>query len=164
MLTGLLLVACSAFFLITEDHMPRVGTAHSGLGPSRQSLIKKMPPQTPPQANLMEASPQLRFPLPGSHWLCPGDRNEAAQPSVLVCASSPCQLLKSVDITLGYPDLHSTPQIPALSFFLPSRIFHHSPPWLPSYVYIHSSLQLVRSRGPRGPRSIRSACVQCLGP
>ena len=72
LLTGLLLLACSATFL-TQDHLFRGDTAHSGLGPpisiidlentltdlSPGSVMEAIP-QLP--GSLMEAIPQL----PGS--------------------------------------------------------------------------------------------------
>jgi hypothetical protein len=51
----------------TQNHQSRGGIAQSGWDPGGtlpyQSLIKKMPPQTRPQAGVTEAIPPLGFPL-----------------------------------------------------------------------------------------------------
>ena len=55
------LVPCGLLSLLsyrTQDHQPRGGTTHNGLGPLK-SLIKKMPYRL---ANQIEAISQLRFP------------------------------------------------------------------------------------------------------
>lgn len=47
-----------------QDHLQRVGTAHRGLGSSPTSIInQENVPQACPQANLVGAFSQLRFPL-----------------------------------------------------------------------------------------------------
>lgn len=50
----------------------------------RQSLIKKMPPQTCLQADLKEAIPHLRFLFPDDSSLCQLDRSPRAQFAVVV--------------------------------------------------------------------------------
>lgn len=52
------------------DHLSRAGTTHCGM--SSLTLTKKMPGRTHLQANLTEAIPQPRFPLPKCLWFVPG--------------------------------------------------------------------------------------------
>ena len=52
-----------------------VGTIHTRLDHHSSTISQDTPPQTCPQANLMEAIPQLRFPPLRYLSLCPVDKN-----------------------------------------------------------------------------------------
>ena len=59
----------SLFSYRTQDQQPRSDTNHRTWALLHQSPIKKMHPQACPEANLVKAFSQLRFPL--SKWLQP---------------------------------------------------------------------------------------------
>lgn len=48
----------------TGDHLPRDGTAPSGLNPPMSIITQENAPETSLQASLSEASSQVRLPLP----------------------------------------------------------------------------------------------------
>jgi hypothetical protein len=64
LVTGLLIMTCSACFLIEpRTTSPGIGTTHNGLGPPHQSLINKMPYRLDQEPDLAGAFSQLRIPL-----------------------------------------------------------------------------------------------------
>lgn len=58
---------------MTQDHLPRVGTVHIGLGPLKPIINQGNVSKTRPHANLMEANPQVKFPDDSS--FCQLDKN-----------------------------------------------------------------------------------------
>ena len=56
--------AFSYLSYISQDHLHKGGTAHSGLGPPTSIINQENAPKGLPTGSLMEAIPQLRFSLP----------------------------------------------------------------------------------------------------
>lgn len=82
---GNCLLACSSLLsYILQDHLPRGGPTHSGLGLSTSIINQENVPQSCPQAGLIEAIPHLKVLLlrglePESNWQKPNHRTVGLQ-------------------------------------------------------------------------------------
>jgi hypothetical protein len=69
-------MACpTCFFYTTQDHLPRNGTAHSGLSPLTSITDQGNTPQICPQANLMDTFLNRVSLFPDNSSLCQVDQN-----------------------------------------------------------------------------------------